>query len=301
MSPVNSRRPGSLLAALALASASAAWPRAAVAQVGDAPDSQSNQPDTSSGVDLAGKLPYWGAGDTRAFSAATFEAGIIYYRTTVAVGYGKPHWSWIGAEGYSVISPDGGSFYGGVRGALPQFEVRAGARSTFTTNEYVLPPQETYTRIDADYENTVRSRYVALEAEMSGSISVPRGSVFGVAAFYSIFNAPEPYYLYEEATRVIMARPYLVRMRAGYVFQPTWEGTLKVGMSGEVIVDPGRGVSHVRLGPAFTVALTHHLDATGTLSVVVASPDSLGLLGADLGSFALRYKWATGDKWPEFP
>ncbi len=301
MSLVNSRRPGILLAALALASASATWPRAALAQVGDAPISQSSQPDSSSGVEIASKLPYWGAGNTRAFSAATFEAGIIYYRTTVAVGYGRPHWSWIGAEGYSVISPDGGSFYGGIRGTLPQFGVRVGVRNTFTMAEYVLPPQESYTRIDADYENTVRSRYFALEAEMAGAISLPGGSVFGTATLYSIFGAPEPYYLYEEAAKVIMARPYLFRVRAGYIAQPTWEGTLKVGVGGEVIGDPGRGVFHVRLGPAFSVSLTHHLDVLGTLSVIVASPDSLGLLGADLGSFALRYRWATGDKWPEFP
>jgi hypothetical protein len=303
MSRVNSRRPGVLLAALALACASAPaiCPRAALAQVGDIPKSQSDQAGLASGVDIASKLPYWGAGGTRSFVAASFEAGVIYYRTVVAAGYGRPHWSWIGAEGYSVISPDGGSFYAGLRGTLPQFEVRLGARQTFTIDDYVLPPQETYTRIDADYENTVRSRYLAMEAEMSGSIVLGEGAVFGAATFYSVFNAPEPYYLYEEATKVIMARPYLFRLRAGYVTKPTWEGTLKVGVAGEVIGDPGRGAFHVRLGPAFSVALTHHLDATGTLGVIVSSPDSIGLLGADLGSLALRYKWATGDKWPEFP
>jgi hypothetical protein len=301
MSQVNSKRLVRAALALACASASAICPRAALAQVGDIPATQGDQPGMSSGVDIASKLPYWGAGNTRAFVSASFEAGIIYYRTVLSAGYGRPHWSWIGVEGYSVLSPDGGSFYGGVRGTLPHFEVRVGARNTFTMDEYVLPPQETYTRLDAEYENTMRSRYSAIEAEVSGSIVVPGGAVFGAATFYSIFDAPEPYYLYEEATKVIMGRPHLFRVRAGFVTQPTWEGTLKVGLASEVIGDPGRGVFHVRLGPAFSVALTHHLDATGTLGVIISSPDSIGLLGADLGSLALRYKWATGDKWPEFP
>lgn len=299
MSRVNSRRHRVLLAVTALVWASA--PRAAFAQVGDIPTTQSDQPGSSSGVDVATKLPYWGAGETRVFAAASFDAGVIFYRTNFAFGYGKPHWSWAGLDGYAVISPDGGTFYGGIRGALPEFEVRAGMRQSFTVDEYVLRPQSSYTRIDADYENTVRSRYMSAEAEMAGSIAVPGGRVFGAAALYVIFNEPEGYYLYEEVAKVIMAPPYLFRVRAGYISQPTWEGTIKVGLAGEVLGDPTRGVFHVRVGPALSVALTHHLDVTGTVAVTVSSPDSIGLLGADLGSFALRYKWATGDKWPEFP
>jgi hypothetical protein len=299
MSRVNSRRIRALLSLAALFCAGG--PRAALAQVGDMAASQSNQPGSSSGVDVTAKLPYWGVGTSRAFVASTFQAGIVYYRTNFAAGFGKPHWSWIGAEGDAVISPDGGSIYAGVRGTLPQFEVRVGARHTFTVDEYVLAPKESYTRIDAEYENTARSRYLALEAEMAGSISVPGGSVFGSTTLYTIVNAPEGYYLFEEVAKVIMAPPYLFRVRAGYVAQPTWEGTIKVGLAGEVLGDPGRGVFHVRLGPALSVALTHHLDVTGAIYVTVSSPDSIGLLGADLGTLALRYKWATGDKWPEFP
>jgi hypothetical protein len=301
MSRANSRRRGLLLSALAIALAGPIAARPALAQVGDLPATQTALPGAASGVDIASKLPYWNAGERRSFVAATFDVGVIFYRTTVAVGYGKPHWSWIGAEGYSLISPNGASLYAGLRGTLPRFEARVGARSTFTTDEYVLPPQATYTRVDTDYENTVRSRYLAAEAEIAGSIGLPGGSLFGAATLYAVFKSPEPYYLYEEVTKVIMARPYLVRLRGGYIAQPTWEGTLKVGLFGEVLGDPGRGVVHVRAGPAMSVALTHHLDVTGTLGFILLSPDSLGLLSAELGSLSLRYKWATGDKWPEFP
>jgi hypothetical protein len=50
-----------------------------------------------------------------------------------------------------------------------------------------------------------------------------------------------------------------------------------------------------------TLSLTHHLDAIGAVMIVAASPDQLGLLGADLGQLGLRYRWSTGDRWPEFP
>jgi hypothetical protein len=124
MSRANSRRRGLLISALAIAFAGPIASRPALAQVGDLPATQTALPGSPSGVDVAGKLPYWKAGETRPFVAATFDAGVIFYRTIVAVGYGKPHWSWIGAEGYSLISPNGGSFYAGLRGTLPRFEAR---------------------------------------------------------------------------------------------------------------------------------------------------------------------------------
>lgn len=283
-----------------LAALSAA-PRSALAQVGDLPDTQREVPGPEAGVDIATKLPYWGAGETRPFISASFDAGIVFYRAALAAGYGKPHWSWAGVEGYAVASPSGGTYYAGVRGTLPQFEARVGARYVFTMDEYLLKPQESYVRLDTEYENTERSRYGIVEAQISGSISVADGAVFGAATFYAVFGEPEPYYLYEELVKIIMAPPYLARLRAGYIAQPTWEGTIKVGALGEVLVDPQRGAFHVRAGPALSVALTHHLDVTGAIMVTVSSPDSIGLLGADLGAIALRYKWATGDKWPEFP
>jgi len=35
--------------------------------------------------------------------------------------------------------------------------------------------------------------------------------------------------------------------------------------------------------------------------VVAVSPDELGLVGADLGQLGLRYRWASNDRWPDFP
>jgi hypothetical protein len=180
-------------------------------------------------------------------------------------------------------------------------DARAGARYTLSTNQYMLLPQEQYTRYDTEYKLGPRSRYAALEAEVSGSVPAPGGSIFAVATGYAILGTPAPYYIFEDTLKVIVAPPYIYRFRAGYIAQPTREGTLKVGGTAELIGIPGRNTFVVRAGPALNVALTHHLDAVGALTVVIASPDSLGLVGADLATLGLRYRWATGDRWPDFP
>jgi hypothetical protein len=64
---------------------------------------------------------------------------------------------------------------------------------------------------------------------------------------------------------------------------------------------PARDEVMLRAGPVLTVALTHHLQAVFAAAFAIESKDALGLEGADFGQISLTYRWATGDKWPEFP
>jgi hypothetical protein len=57
----------------------------------------------------------------------------------------------------------------------------------------------------------------------------------------------------------------------------------------------------MRVGPVFGMTLSHHLDASASFMVTTASNDALGLLGGEFSTIGLRYRWATGDRWPEFP
>ncbi len=127
------------------------------------------------------------------------------------------------------------------------------------------------------------------------------GSLFGVATGYAVLGTPRGFYLYEEALHAVMKPPYLYRARLGYMAEMDRFGELRLGAAAEVLGNPGRDSLVVRIGPVLAVSLTHHLDAVGTVMVVAATPDQLGLLGADLGQLGLRYRWATGDRWPEFP
>ncbi|WP_437835050.1 hypothetical protein [Sorangium sp. So ce1153] len=294
------RRPLAAAAALAAITLVPAWARAQ--DPADLPPPASDPPSVSSGVDLLQKRSYWArSAGARPFVAAVLELGVIYFRPSLALGVGKPHWSWLGVEGYSSVSPSGGAEYVGLRAALPRLEIRGGARYAFSTSQYFLEPRASYTRRETELMQGPRSRYVAGEVEVSGSIPLLGGSLFGVATGYAVLGTPEGYYLYEEALHTVMKPPYLYRARLGYMEEMDRYGELRLGAAAEVLGNPGRDSLIVRVGPVLAISLTHHLDAVATVMVVAATPDRLGLLGADLGQLGLRYRWATGDRWPEFP
>lgn len=290
----------------------AAWAALAVVLVGaadaraqdpaDLPAPTSDPLTASSGVELLQKRSYWAlSARPRPFVSALIEGGSLYFRPNLAIGYGRPHWSWLGIEGYASISPSGGAEYLGVRAALPRFEVRGGARYAFSATQFFLQPRERYTREDTELEQGPQSRYLAMEIEVSGSIPLLGGSLFGVASGYATLDTPEGFYLYEEALHAVIKPPFLYRARLGFIGEIDRYGELRLGAAAEVLGNPGRDSTILRLGPVLSVALTHHLDVIGTVMVVAATPDTLGLLGADLGQLGLRYRWATGDRWPEFP
>lgn len=291
------------LAAAAALAALTLLPRGAGAQdPADLPSTSGEPPPVPSGIDLLQKRSYWArSAAARPFLSALMDLGVIYFRPSLALGVGKPHWSWLGIEAYASVSPSGGAEYLGLRAALPSVEIRGGARYAFSTSQYFLEPRASYTRRDTELMQGPPSRYVAGEIEVSGSIPLLGGSLFGVATGYAVLGTPRGFYLYEEALHAVMKPPYLYRARLGYMAEMDRFGELRLGAAAEVLGNPGRDSLVVRIGPVLAVSLTHHLDAVGTVMVVAATPDQLGLLGADLGQLGLRYRWATGDRWPEFP
>ena len=105
--------------------------------------------------------------------------------------------------------------------------------------------------------------------------------------------------------KVVIEPPVLWRARLGYLASVGWgdhhEDMLRIGAAAEMIHSPDRQAVTVRLGPLLSVALTCHLEAIGSAMITAASPDQLGLVGADFGALGLRYLWATGDPAPGFP
>jgi len=145
------------------------------------------------------------------------------------------------------------------------------------------------------------SHYLALEGELAGSVPLPWGSLFGVGTVYYLAGVPDDWFVFEDALHVVVDPPWLWRVRLGHVLSFGKDNGLRVGFAAELIGVPNREVHVLRIGPQLTVALTHHLDAQASVMAVVASPDALRLLGAEVGQFGLRYRWATGDPFPEFP
>lgn len=295
----------SLVAALAAASALIAFSGSAPAQVQilDLPTPTLVPPPLTGDIEAVGKRAFWRAGRTRWFFASTTELGNLYLRGGGALGYGKPHWQWVGVEGSSAITVGGGVAYGGLRFASPYADLRAGARYVFASGQHFVAPEAdgNYTREDREKEGGPPLRYVNLEAEVASGYPLWGGALYGIAGFYYVTGTPKGWNLFEQTLQVMAEPSVLWRARGGYMKSVDRWDSFRLGAAAEVIGNPPRGLVVVRVGPTITAMITHHLEAFAAALLVVHSPDSIGLAGAQLGELGFRYRWATGDRWPEFP
>jgi hypothetical protein len=245
--------------------------------------------------------PYWSAGESRPFLGAVFETGGISVRTELDAGWGRPHYSWIGGEVTSSISLRGLSAFTGVRGVLPFGSVRFGGRYVASIQQRFIEDSPIISRPMLEVDEGPRSRYASLDGEVQFEIPLPIGKLGGVASAHGLFGIPEGFFVFEDGLRMIAAGPFVGRGRVQYLAGIGDTPTFRVGGIVEVMGDPQREAVWFRTGPAVAVSLTHHLEAVGVAALTLLSPDEIGLAGADLGQIGLRYRWATGDLWPEFP
>lgn len=280
------------LSALAIAAA-VSFVSSAHAQPFDV-ESPTPSPPATEGSEQATVARYWQLGRVRWFGVATVELGYAYAKPRFAVGYGRPYWSWVGIEAYPLVSLSGVGHYGGVAAAVPGFSVRGGARYVYPFNRTLLPPKDSYERIDLELERGPRADYLALEAEATATAPVWGGSAFAVLTGYRVGSVTDDHFLFEESLRAVMDPPYIWRARLGYLLSFGTDGAVRVGPAGDYIGLPQREEYVVRAGLLGSVSLDAHLEAQVSLIPVWVSPDSLGLAGGDFGQLGVRLRWATG-------
>ncbi len=251
-------------------------------------------PPASTGTEQALVSRYWELGRPRFFFGTTLEAGYAYVRPRFGLGYGLPYWRWFGLEAYPIVSLNSFGGYAGIGAAVPGLTFRAGGRYTFPFSRFYLQPRDSFTRFDTELREGDRATYLSLEAELSGTVPVPAGSLFAVATAYRVMMVPDGFYLYEESLRQVMKPPYIWRGRLGYLFAFGRDAAIRLGPVGDLIGLPGRSEFVVRAGVVASVAIDAHLDAQASLVPVIVSPDSLGLAAADFGQLGVRFRWATG-------
>lgn len=278
-----------------------AAPRAASAQDVTGLSPGAGSPPPTGRVDIGAGRPYWGAGPARPFAAVTFESAGIAARTVLDLGYGKPHHLWAGLQIYSNLSLRGLGMYAGVAAVAPWGTVRFGPRFWTALGQKLITPVDVVTPPLLDVSEAPRSTYLSLDAEAAFQIPLPVGAIGILVTGQAITSVVEDYFVFEEALRVVMEPPFVGRARVSYLAGIGDPATLRVGGLAEVIYNPGRNYVNVRIGPAVAVSLTHHLEAVASVALSVYNPDEIGVAGADLGQIGLRYRWATGDLWPEFP
>jgi hypothetical protein len=237
---------------------------------------------------------YWARDPARPFLATTIDVGYLYLRPRLTLGYGKPFTKWVGIDLNPLVTNEGYGAYGGLRVQIPWFDFRAGARgfSAFT-HEYLTPAAH-YSSVDLQETTGQASKYVTLEADVSGGIPAGPGTILLVLTASAVELVPAGKYVYEETLRVITNPPAIYRARTGYALRLGPEGAARVGVVGELLDLPGRGDLVFRAGVIASFAIDDHLEALGLLVIPVASPDSIGIAGGDFAELGIRYRWATG-------
>ncbi|MFO0552764.1 MAG: hypothetical protein U0271_30510 [Polyangiaceae bacterium] len=253
--------------------------------------------------DVSRSGPYWSAGPYRPFVAGSFKTGGIGIDTEIAVGFGKPHYLWAGLELDTGLSLRGATEWLGVKVGTPWATIRFGPRYfTAFSQRLIAETKGPVTRAALDVDEAPRTHYLSIDAEAAFQIPLPASGSLGlVLTANDVMFVQEGYWVFEDSLRVVVEPGFVGRARLSYLTGVGLYDTLYVGGVIEVLGNPGRDYVNVRLGPAVTVALTHHLEAYGVAVLSVFNPDEIGLAGADLGQIGLRYRWATGDLWPDFP
>ncbi|MEO7095680.1 MAG: hypothetical protein ABI175_20650, partial [Polyangiales bacterium] len=249
----------------------------------------------------AERLSYWSEGDARPFLSSRLDAGFGYGKAQLAVGYGKPHWIWIGAEAFAITTYEFAAFYAGIRAYLPFVDVALGVRDNYSYKFGFLEQREHHDSAEVKGTSGTHARYLAWEACLSGGLPVPGGYALWEGTVDIVTDTPPNVHLYEESIRAIMQPPKIIMARLGYLLAFGRNDFIKVGVLGEGIFLPGRDAHVLRIGPVANVNLTDHLEALGVVTFAVKSPDSLDTVLGGWAILGLRYKWATGDKLPRFP
>jgi hypothetical protein len=179
---------------------------------------------------------------------------------------------------------------------LPIFELTGGYRIVVPFQRGRLSKQERY--VSDDLAHADAEPYAALDCDAIGYVPLPHFVLVPEAGFH--FVGARRAALYEEEQRVIMNGPWLWYGKLSAFV--TW-GDARRFRLGPIVeyFASSRALSTVRLGPAFSIGFTPHLDALAYATLPVSGPDSLSFYDGMGGSLSLRYRWASDERERSFP
>ena len=250
----------------------------------------------------------WSVGDMRPFVAGLFDTGYLYIRPRFSFGYGRPHHTWIGIDANPLASGEGVGGYLGLRGALPMVNLRIGGRGFYTfersflcpTDDFAQPeacqeqePLGFYNREDIESRIGPTSAYISFEAELTLNLRIGPGNIIGELAGTLVTGVDQGFFVYEETVRVVLAPPWVWRVRGGYRFPLDAARSIRVGVVAELVGVPGRDMFVLRGGFVGNVRLYHNLEARGIFVPALVARDTLGAAAGDAFLLGVRYRWAT--------
>jgi hypothetical protein len=105
-------------------------------------------------------------------------------------------------------------------------------------------------------------------------------------------DAPKDLHMYEEVLRVVIEPPFALGLRGGFLYGIGDEQNLKVGAMLEHVVTPGRPRGVWRSGPVALATFSKNLEGLFAFSVVLDSPDELGVVHGTYAFLGLLHRWA---------
>lgn len=238
----------------------------------------------------------WERGEARAFGAGRVDLGTVQH-LGLAAGWGKPHWTWGGAEAHGALGLDFASASADLRLALLAVDLSAGLRTTHAFRHVPLPEQARHDRLPKGGGFSYRT----LDLFASGALPTPGGLALWEVNAVRFLDPPAGAHIYEEWLRAVCAPRWCGVARLAWVARLRG-GALHVGPGAEWAFLDGRGGAElIRVGPVASWRLWPHLVLQGALYLPVSDPDRLALLDRVNAVVVLSWTFASGDAPPRFP
>lgn len=233
----------------------------------------------------------WQSNQATPFVSLATDAGFIYARPRLTVGYGAPFWNYVGVEAAVISTNSFGQPSIGWRASLPFLDAILTAREVYPYNRRYMDPKDSHDSHDLRLDTGGRrSVYHAVDLEVALTAPLFHGGVF-LQAHPLFVDAPRDQHLYEEYIRAIIAPPFALATRGGYVYG-IGDGSVKLGGMLEYVVLPGRPGNVTRLGPIALATFSKNLDGFAAFSFVASSPDNLDIQDGTYAFIGVLHRWA---------
>lgn len=233
----------------------------------------------------------WQSDRATPFVSLATDAGFIYARPRLTVGYGAPFWNYVGVEAAVISTNSFGQPSIGWRASLPFLDAILTAREVYPYNRRFMTPKDSHDSEDLRLDTGGRrSVYHAVDLEVALTAPLFHGGVFA-QAHPLLVDAPREFHLYEEYVRAIMVPPFALATRAGYVYG-IGDKTVKIGGMFEYVILPGRPANVTRMGPIALATFSKNLDGFAAFSFVVSSPDNLSIEDGTYAFVGVLHRWA---------
>lgn len=231
----------------------------------------------------------WSQGKSRLFAAFGASAGSLA-RTDLTVGYGKPHWTWVGVEADGQTTADMAMTRVRARLALVVADLAVGWGRVWSYKHTTLPEQASYASLT--YADRPEAHYRTLQLWLMGLLPAPHGYLDWQLEALRIYGGSVERAVYDEQLRAVVFAPWALAGRLGYAFQFA-DKKGAIGVLAEGLWPGERDDYLARIGPMFSWMISPRLDVGGVVTMTVHSPDRLNVYEHLWGSLRVRYRTAT--------